>query len=161
MVNINFNRLKFEDPHDKPTVKFFCNDPMLPIYSTLSTGYSFEELAHILMTDDERDICKKRPTGVSENASFVIDLDYVKFGDIKCDDVGSWKGTGTKSIYFRLSKGEILISQVKPSASNLHKYKVLTRRYYIHSTYHLFHRIIVDIRGKRICLHANVADMYA
>jgi hypothetical protein len=39
-----------------------------------------------------------RPTGVSENATFVVDLDHVKFGDIKSDDIGCWKGTGTKSV---------------------------------------------------------------
>ena len=107
----------------------------------------FEQLVKILMTDvDEQLLCIIRPTGVSQNASFVVDLDHVKFGDIKSDDIGSWKGTGTKSVYFRLSKGEVLVAPIKPSS--LSSYNVLTRRYYIHSTYHLFHRIIVDIQGK-------------
>ena len=88
--------MKFEDTESTHDIEYFCNNPMLPIYSRLTTGYMFEQLVNILMTDiKEESICKVRPTGVSENASFVIDLDHVKFGDIKCDDVGSWKCTGT------------------------------------------------------------------
>lgn len=108
-----------------------------------------DQLVNILMTDiEDQYICKARPTGVSENASFIVDLECIKFGDINCDDVGIWKGTGTKSIYFRLHKSEVLFAPVKPALSSLPSYNVLTRRYYVHSTYNLFHRIIVDIRGK-------------
>ena len=90
MTYYYFCRLKFESD-----MCFFGNNPLLPIYSRSTTGYMFEQLVKILMTDvDEQLLCKIRPTGVSQNASFVVDLDHVKFGDIKSDDIGSWKGTG-------------------------------------------------------------------
>ena len=40
-----------------------------------------------------------RPTGVSENATFVVDLDVVRFGDLKSNDMGSWNAIETKSTY--------------------------------------------------------------
>ena len=43
-----------------------------------------------------------RPTGVSENATFLIDIDAVCFTDLKSDDMGTWKATGTKSAFFNL-----------------------------------------------------------
>ena len=35
--------------------------------------------------------------GVSQNAVFVVDIDVINFGDLKADDLGLWKGTGTKT----------------------------------------------------------------
>ena len=48
-------------------------------------------------------ICTFRPTGVSENATFVVDLDAVRFGDLKSDDLGSWNAMGTKFTFFRMT----------------------------------------------------------
>ena len=35
-------------------------------------------------------VCGSRPLGVTDNASFIIDLDCVRFSDLKADDLGSW-----------------------------------------------------------------------
>ena len=49
-----------------------------------------------------------QPLGVSQNALFVVDIDVVNFDSLKADDMGSWKGTGTKKMHFRvLSSGTI------------------------------------------------------
>ena len=50
----------------------------------------------------ESRICTVRPTCVSENSTFIIDVDAVHFSDLKSDDMGTWKTTGTKSTYFRI-----------------------------------------------------------
>ena len=80
-----------------------------------------------------------------------IDLDDVHFADLKADDLGSWKAGGTKRTLFRvLPSGAITIIPAKPKAHS--EYYLLTRRYFTHNTYHLFRRIIVDIRGRLLCI---------
>ena len=146
-------RIKFEDdddlgPSEKHDQEYYCDDPQLPIYSQMTSGYAVGALINLLMTEMKRSkICTVRPHGVSENATFVIDLDEVRFCDLRSDDLGSWTATGTKSTWFRLTNAGIRISEKKPPASELGNYYVLTRRYYVHSTYHLYHRIISDIKG--------------
>ena len=84
--------------------------------------------------------------GVTKNATFVIDADDVAFSDLKADDLGTWKATGTKSTYYSVRpNGAILISSGKGKGSTSNY--VMTRRYYVHGTYQLFHRIINDIKG--------------
>ena len=40
---------------------------------------------------------------VCQRMLIVVDLDVVRFGDLKSDDLGSWNATGTKSTYFRMT----------------------------------------------------------
>ena len=104
-------------------------------------------------------VCSIRPTSVSENATFLIDVDTVRFTDLKSDDMGSWKSTGTKSVYFSIREGHVYFATVTERGELYH---VLTRRYYIHSTYQLYKRIIVDIRGMYMyaqvifCTHLHI-----
>lgn len=63
---------------------------------------------------------------------------------MKPDDMGSWKSTGTKSVYFSVCEGQVYFAA---GTERSELYHVLTRRYYIHSTYQLYKRIIVDITG--------------
>lgn len=96
---------------------------------------------------DVSKICTVRPCGISENASFIIDLDTVRFSDLKSDDLGSWNATGTKSTFFRITEMGVRIADKKPSKDAIGMYHVLTRRYYVHNTYNLFHRLIADVKG--------------
>ena len=88
-------------------------------------------------------ICKIQPIGVSENATFLIDLEEVTFCDLKSDDMGSWKATGTKSIYFKFSEGAIVLT-----SRHSQNCFILKRRYFIHGPYQKFHRLISDVAGK-------------
>ena len=55
-----------------------------------------------------------QPLGVSQNALFIVDIDVVNFKDLKADDMGSWKGTETKKMHFRISSsGAIKYSEKK------------------------------------------------
>lgn len=121
---------------------------------------------------------------MSENATFLIDVDVVCYEYLKTDDMGSWrtKGdhiillhkiirvmvseslgllryiqplciiiliiqlTGTKSTYFKLKDGRVEVIDNKQKTTS--RCFCLIRRYYVHGTYQLFKRIIVDIRGK-------------
>ena len=65
---------------------YFRDNPRLPIYSTRSS-YSACDVCDILLSDDIN-ACQLQPLGVTDNASFIIDLDYVQFEDLKADDLG-------------------------------------------------------------------------
>lgn len=94
-------------------------------------------------------VCTVQPLGVSQNALFIVDIDMVSFEDLKADDLGSWKGTGTKKMYFRvLSSGAIKYSETKPVISSSTHYLQLTRRYYVHKGYAEYHRMIADVQSK-------------
>ena len=131
-------------------VLYYENDPELPIFSTVSTGYPASELANILMAKniDIQRVCRIQPLGVTKTATFVVDLDDVLFGDLKADDLGTWNAKGTKSTHFTMSpNGVVRIASGRPSRSMKSSYYTLTRRYYTHGTYKLFRRIVIDIRG--------------
>ena len=85
-------------------VEYYKEDPQLPIYAAPTSGIPLHELIDILMKPDipaER-VCTVQLLGVTQNAAFVVSIDSVDFGDLKADDLGSWKGTGTKRMYFRV-----------------------------------------------------------
>ena len=68
---------------------YYKGDKELPVFSRVTSGYGFDQLIEILMTSsiDKSKICVIRPCGVSENATFVVDLDAVWFTDLKSDDL--------------------------------------------------------------------------
>ena len=130
-----------EDVASSNPMEYYCEDRQLPIYSRATSGYPFNQLVKILMPSsvDESILCSVRPVGVSANATFIVDIDKVHFNDLKCDDLGTWTATGTKSTYFRFAASGIRISENKPAQSGV--YHVLIRRYYVHGTYNLYHRL--------------------
>ena len=81
-------------------LELFNSDPTLPIYSRNTTGYDVMELTKILLKDPpaQKYICTSRPRGVSENATFLIDVDVVCYEDLKTDDMGSWRTKGNHII---------------------------------------------------------------
>ena len=134
----------------EPVVKYYEDDPQLPIYATPSCGYPLHELIDILLKPDmpSKQICTVQPLAVAQNAAFVVSIDSVDFSDLKADDLGSWKATGTKRMYFRvLPSGAVRFTLRKPSSGVAAQYYLLTRRYFIHKTYNKFHRMIADVRG--------------
>lgn len=101
-------RLKFEDDLDtdveaKPAEPaFYDNDPQLPVFSTLSSGYQAIEVARILVDPriDLAKVCQVQPKGVTKNTTFIVDVDRINFDDFKADDLGSWVTKGTKAYLF-------------------------------------------------------------
>ena len=117
----------------------------LPIYSTRSISYSASDLCDILLSDD-LNACRLQPLGVTDNFSFIIDLDYVQFEDLKADDLGVWKSTGVKRPDFVITSGGETRFQVGRSHGSAHY--TLFRRYYVHGTCPTYHRLIVSIEGE-------------
>ena len=125
---------------------FFNDDPELPIYSKHPSGYPLPQLVSILMDPalPEEKVCKLQPLGVSQNCTFIVDLDAVNPDDLKADDLGSWKGTGTRRTHFTVD--ETNKAEFRPSAPS-GAFFVIIRRYYVHRTYLKFHRCIVELQG--------------
>lgn len=139
-------RIKFE----APKTEFFQDDKQMPIYSRVTSGYPIGDLVSILLKSDsdQEKVCSVQPLSVTENASFVIDVDVVNFNDLKADDLGVWSTTGTKKSFFRFTpSGTLRVSDKRPTAATQSNYYTLVRRYYVHTSYEHFHRQIVDIKG--------------
>ena len=139
-------RLKFESDEDEPEeIRHYNSDFELPMFSSTAVSYSVDKLARVLFNPNDSQVCHVQPMGVTRNASFIIDVDDVEFCDLKADDLGSWKSNGTKATSFQLSaSGAVKILSSKDRRSGSYE---LTRRYYVHGTYNLFCRIIIDIKG--------------
>ena len=141
-------RVKVKDD----THQYFQDDLELPLFSCVCTPYKSHRLINILMDNstDKWQVCGVQPLGVTENATFIINMDHVRFDDLKADDVGSWKPTGTKHTYFCFSDaGETVYSQ---GVSHAAGYYNLIHRYYVHETCPTFHRLIVSIEGVCVCV---------
>ena len=114
----------------------------------MCSGFPVRRLIDIILNPDitPEKICSVQPLGVMQNAAFLIDIDIVEFDDIKADDLGSWKATGNKKTFFRMtSSGRVKYLATKPVGSASTEYLLLTRQYFVHLTYDRFHRLIADI----------------
>ena len=89
-------RLKFcdsdeEDTHESSgdNVIYYEDDPQLPLFSTVTGGYSASKLARIIMNKniDVNKVCNIQPLGVVKNATFIVDIDHVPFSDLRADDL--------------------------------------------------------------------------
>ena len=144
-------RIKFEEPSTSQN-EYYSDDPEMPIYSRATSGYHVGELVDMLMkpTMAVEKVCTVQPLGVSENATFVVDVEAIELRDLKADDLGSWHPTGTKKTYCRFTSSGVLKVCEKTPKSRLSEYYLLTRRYYVHRSYDKYHRQIADISGKTI-----------
>ena len=91
-------------------------------------------------------MCHVQPLGVTKNATFIVDVDDVAFSDLKADDLGTWKTNGTKTTHFWIRPSGTIVISPKQKGPDTKSY-IMTRRYYVHGTYQLFRRIIIDIKG--------------
>ena len=129
------------------SAKHYMDDPDLPLYSLVDSPYNCSQLISILMSDGltSDKVCASRPLGVNDNATFIINLDRVRFDDLKADDLGSWNQKGSKHTIFCLDdEGHVHYSQGNVGGKD---YYTLLRRYYVHGTCSSFHRLIVTIEG--------------
>ena len=146
MIVYDFFRVKKKT--ESASLKHYMDDPDLPLYSQVASPYNCSQLIGILMNNSLSGgkVCGSRPLGVNDNATFVIDLDWVRFDDLKADDLGSWIQKGSKHTIFCLDKeGHIYYNQGNVCGKG---YYTLMRCYYVHGTCSTFHRLIITIEGK-------------
>ena len=91
-------------------VCYYDGDHELPMLLDNPTSFLAKEVAKVL-NESRCEYCVPCSTkGMTKNTTFVIDVDDVAFTDLKADNLGTWKATGTKSIYFSIrSSGVIMI----------------------------------------------------
>ena len=63
----------------KMVISYYEDDPELPLYSTVNSGYQASELANILMAKNMnlQRVCHIQPLGVTKTPTFIVDLDNV------------------------------------------------------------------------------------
>lgn len=93
--------------YDSATPEFYNGDNTLPIYqrNQPKSHYSLESLVRILLIDSLPTdmICTKQPIQVSNNVSFVVDLNMLDDPiDIRADENGVWKRKGSPVAYISL-----------------------------------------------------------
>ena len=131
----------------------------LPVYGTPRKGYSIDEIVDILLGPnfDCRLLCKTNPISVENNVSFVIDRTSLSNpNDVRADDLGAWKCTGSRSLRFlvKLDGKSCTIVNSRSTSKNVVVIVVYIRRqYHVHGTDCDLHRMIAfmeSFEGKSI-----------
>ena len=89
-------------------VKLCKDDPSLKVYCWgLEKGMYTDEVAEIIIKGriDHSRIATRGPTSVENNTVFAVDTSKLTDkDDVKCDDLGAWDYTGSKSIFYRMDE---------------------------------------------------------
>lgn len=121
----------------------------MPVYEYPTKGYSREEIACILCDPalQEELICSSQPVSVENNVSFVVDLSKLKDpNDVRADDLGAWKCTGSRTLQFFVKCSNStchVVTKLSPGATNIS----IRRQYYVHATDRDLHRMIAFVEN--------------
>ena len=76
-----------------------------PVYKDTKTGIYSKEIMDICVGQNvpEEKICTRVPTGITESAVFVVDLEAVQFKDLTVDDNGVYGAHSSPSEHFQVS----------------------------------------------------------
>lgn len=112
-------------------VECYNDNCQLPIFGHPCKGYDIEHLTHILLdpfVDDEL-ICSTNPIFVHHNVAFLVDLSRLKDpNDVRADDMGSWKCTGSRAVSLNVEfKDEkwCIVSNATPATKSVRQYHVM------------------------------------
>ena len=140
-----------------PQSALYNDDALTPVFSWKKDAYTREELVRILLEDHETErLCISQPINIQNNVTFLIDNAKIKnLDDIKCDDMGSWKRTGTpKNLFsvYRNKDGSFKrikhVTRVETSATELDsKMYILKRTYYVNNSSDDLRKIISTLQG--------------
>ena len=143
-----------------PQSALYNDDALTPVFSWKRDAYTREELVRILLEDHETErLCISQPINIQNNVTFLIDNVKMKNrDDIKCDDMGSWKRTGTpKSVFhvYRNKDGSFKdikhVTRIETSAAELDsKMYILKRTYYVNNSSDDLRKIISTLQGMAI-----------
>ena len=120
----------------------------MPVYGTPLRGYNIDKIVEILLGPnfDLKLLCKTNPISVENNVSFVIDCTSLSSpNDVRADDLGTWKCTGSRSLHFlvKLSKKSCtIVNDRSTSGSEAVVVVYIRRQYRVHGTDCDFHRMI-------------------
>ena len=114
----------------KTTTQHFWGDPLIPIYSSGKTRpFSSKNIAQEIMNGvSTHQISSLVPHQPDENIAFMIGTQYLgHWKDVLCDNLGSWKNDGTKSLHY--STFQKVSREIKLKPSSEENAKVLVNRY--------------------------------
>ena len=120
----------------------------MPVYGYPKRGYNIEQIVHILVQPnfDARLLCKTNPISVENNVSFVVDVSKLSNrNDVRADDLGSWKCTGSRSLQFLVkfdSESCTIVSNRSTSGDETVVVVYIRRQYHVHDTDNDLHRMI-------------------
>lgn len=136
----------------------YNGDALTPVFAWKKDAYTREELVQILLEDHETErLCISQPINIQHNVTFLINNAKIKnLDDIKCDDMGWWRRTGTpKSIFnvYRNNDGSFKdirhVTRTETSAAELNsKMYILKRTYYVNNSSDDLRKIISTLQGK-------------
>lgn len=131
-------------------MEYYHGNQCLPVYEHPLKGYSGEEIVKILLSPTFRNdlLCSAHPVSVQNNVSFVVDLSKLKDpNDVRADDLGTWKCTGSRLLRFTVKISNIDCHIVSEMSSNAMVVNV-RRQYHVHATDSDLHRMISSLENK-------------
>ena len=139
----------------KPVGIPYKEDVCTPVYSWSRKAYSCKGLVRLLLQDYEPEfLCISQPVNVAHNVSFLVGNCMMKNkDDLKCDDMGVWKRTGSPSKWFSIKRdenndvAEIVPLQGKPGPKDDNVYQ-LRRIYYVNGSDRDVRKVISTLQGK-------------
>ena len=88
----------------------------MPIFACGKTVMSPLETMKVLLNPDTEYVCGQVPLRVQKNATFIVDIGSLgSVGDVKCDDVGSWRNSS--NVKFPMALSNIIDTAVRPATS--------------------------------------------
>ena len=142
-------RLKFSN--DTSDSSDDDNDTTHPMYERPPAKYTAEEIIRILLQADSARVCKEKPTSVRRNATYVVDVRNLRDqDDIKKDEFGIWKYSGSHPQFFKVHQadgGYMTVEKCCPGASG-QNVVLLRRLHCTHPSNAHFKRLICFITGE-------------
>ncbi len=115
--------------------------------------YTAERIVKILLDPqiDPTKVCKQRPVMIEKSSTYVVDLDSLQDpGDVKKDNFGVWKHSGSHDLKFEsrvTEDGELEIGKGVFSSSEGWELFSLRRLHSTHPTNNKFRRMLAFITG--------------
>ena len=121
------------------------------MYENPPPKYNAERIIKILLQPDESKICCTKPTGVTRSATYVVNVRSLQnTDDIKKDEFGIWKYSGSHPQAFRVyhsEDGHMTVEKCCEGASGVNV--VLVRRLHCtHPSNAEFKRLICFLSGR-------------
>ena len=122
-----------------------------PIYEIPPEKYAAESIIKILLDPTEGKICHAKPSLVSSSATYVVNTKSLQnLEDIKKDDFGIWKYSGSHPLVFKFII-KMTIRSLK-GAQKVHQEVTL----YTHPSNSSFKKIICFLSGMELFVHVNI-----
>ena len=141
-------------------MEFYDGNSHLPIFGRPNKGYNCEQIVHILLDPfiSKELISSTNPVYVHHNVSFIVDLSKLKNpNDVRADDLGSWKCTGSRISTFHVDIRDGTCCIVSNESASLTARVVhIRRQYHVHGTDPDLHRLIAFVERKYfVCVHVH------